>query len=167
MDGVTAGGPSRECAVYPASGRLGLNPDKKMRGAAAPVRGGKYPVFDQVSEETLMINGTIIGRVGQEPELRISRTGKKVAVFSLAINNRFTDETTWFKVEAWNGLGEQVIMPFVNKGDQIAVTIQNITLETWQHTETGEARGIILVTADEVELLNNRRGDAVDNTPEF
>jgi single-strand DNA-binding protein len=113
-----------------------------------------------------MINGTIIGRVGQEPELRTSRTGKKVAVFSLAINNRRNDATTWFKVEAWNGLGEQVIMPYVHKGDQIAVTIQNMTLETWNHTETGEARGIIVVTADEVELLDKRRDEA-DNTPEF
>lgn len=114
-----------------------------------------------------MINGTLIGRVGQDPELRISRTGKKVAVFNLAINNRRNETTTWFKVEAWNGLGEQVIMPFVKKGDQIAVTIQNMTLETWKHTETGEARGIIVVTAAEVELLDNRRDAAVDNTPEF
>ena len=36
-----------------------------------------------------MINGTIIGRVGQEPELRTTvALARKVAVFSLAINNR-------------------------------------------------------------------------------
>ena len=113
-----------------------------------------------------MINGTIIGRVGQAPELRTTRSGKKVAVFSVAVNNRRTDATTWFKIEAWNGLGEQVIMPYVEKGDRIAVTIQDMSLETWKHSETGDARGVIVVTAAEVELLQDRR-DATSDAPEF
>lgn len=109
-----------------------------------------------------MINGMMIGNVGQNPELRQTPTGKKVAVFSLAINNRYTGRTTWYKIEAWNGLGEKVVMPYVKKGDQIAVTIQDMRLETWNHKETGDARGVIVVTADQIQLLSNRR-DANDS----
>jgi len=100
-----------------------------------------------------MINGTLIGHVGNQPELRTTPNGKKVAVFSLAINNRRRDTTTWFKIEAWNGLGEKVVMPYVKKGDPVAVTIQDLTLETWNAKEGGEARGMMVVTADEIELL--------------
>jgi single-strand DNA-binding protein len=104
-----------------------------------------------------MINGTLIGNVGQTPELRTTPTGKKVAVFSMALNNRYTQRTTWYKIEAWNGLGEKVVMPYVKKGDQIAVTIQDMRLETWKHKQSGDARGVIVVTADQIQLLSNRR----------
>ena len=106
-----------------------------------------------------MINGTLIGNIGQDPELRTTRTGKKVAVFNVALNNRYTQRTTWYKIEAWNGLGEQVVMPYVKKGDQIAITIQDVRLETWKHRQSGDARGIIVVTADQIQLLSNRRDD--------
>jgi single stranded DNA-binding protein len=104
-----------------------------------------------------MINGTLIGHVGGSPELRETRTGKKVAVLNIALNNRYTGETTWYKVEAWNGLGEKVVMPYVKKGHQIAVTIRDLRLETWNAKESGEARGMMVVTADQIELLSNGR----------
>jgi single-strand DNA-binding protein len=109
-----------------------------------------------------MINGTIIGNVGNQPELRDTPNGHKVAVFSLAVNNRRRNTTTWFKIEAWNGLGEKVVMPYVQKGDPVAVTIQDVNLETWNAKEDGEARGIMVVTADKIELLG---GSSDEETP--
>ncbi|MEO1666688.1 MAG: single-stranded DNA-binding protein [Chloroflexota bacterium] len=107
-----------------------------------------------------MINGTIIGNVGDNPELRETPNGNTVAVFSVAVNNRRRNTTTWFRIEAWNGLGKQVVMPHVRKGDPIAVTIQDLRLETWNSREDGSARGQMVITANGVELLGGSKDNA-------
>lgn len=55
----------------------------------------------------------LVGRVGQEPELRYTEQGVPVANFSVATNNGWTDgngqkiqETTWFNVSVWRGTAE-------------------------------------------------------------
>jgi single-strand DNA-binding protein len=55
----------------------------------------------------------IIGRVGRDPELRYSPTGRPVVSFSVATVRDWTDangerreETEWFNVVAWGHLAE-------------------------------------------------------------
>ncbi len=50
----------------------------------------------------------LIGRLGRDPEIRFTPTGKKVATFSLAVDRRWKSsdgalkqDTDWFNVEAW------------------------------------------------------------------
>ena len=57
---------------------------------------------------------TIIGNVGNEPEMRFTPNGKPVTSFSVATNWVYTSpegerrqETEWFNVVAWNRLAEQ------------------------------------------------------------
>ncbi len=56
----------------------------------------------------------ILGRLGQDPEMRYTATGKAVTNISVAVDRKWKDgenwktETTWFKVCFWGALGERV-----------------------------------------------------------
>lgn len=70
----------------------------------------------------------LIGRVGNEPELRFTPTGKKVVHFNLATNRSWKtaegekkEEATWHRCEAWQGLAETIHV-YVSKGRRLHVT---------------------------------------------
>jgi single stranded DNA-binding protein len=69
---------------------------------------------------------TIIGRVGQEPRaVSFADTGNKVVKFSLGVteysSKKEEEQTLWFDVDAWNGLGERV-MQTITKGREVLLT---------------------------------------------
>ena len=71
---------------------------------------------------------TVIGRLGGDPELRFTQSGKSIASFSMVTSksSQRTDgtwdesETTWYRVEAWESLGENVV-ECLRKGDAVIV----------------------------------------------
>ena len=70
---------------------------------------------------------TVIGRVGQDPEMK-DINGTKLAKLSLAETERYKDKngerkenTTWFNLEVWGPLAG-VFESYVKKGTGIAVT---------------------------------------------
>ena len=55
---------------------------------------------------------TIVGNLGDDPEMRYLDDGTAVTTFSVATNRRWTDaegekreETTWFRVTTWRKQG--------------------------------------------------------------
>ncbi len=69
----------------------------------------------------------LIGRVGQDLELKETKNGKKFLNFSLATNEFYKNakgervkETTWHKIVAWNKPAE-LLTELVEKGNQILV----------------------------------------------
>ena len=64
----------------------------------------------------------IIGRVGKDPEMRYTPTGKAVTNFSVATSNKYGDkeETTWFRVVTWQKQAE-VCNQYVKKGMLVMV----------------------------------------------
>ena len=69
----------------------------------------------------------LIGNVGNEPEIRTTGGGKRVAKFSVATNRSFTDrngqqqeKTEWHRCTAWDRIAE-IIEQYVHKGDRIYV----------------------------------------------
>ena len=69
----------------------------------------------------------LIGNVGQDPEIRATRSGKRVANVSLATNRTWTDEggqrqekVEWHRL-AFFGAVVDVIERFVKKGDRLYV----------------------------------------------
>ena len=66
----------------------------------------------------------LVGNVGRDPELRETKTGKKVAHFSLATNRRVKDgdeeRTEWHRLTLWNSLA-QLAEDYVRTGDRIYV----------------------------------------------
>lgn len=66
---------------------------------------------------------TIMGNLGEDPELRYTQSGKAVANFSVAVNEGTREEpkATWFRVVAWDKTAE-VCAEYLNKGSQCLVS---------------------------------------------
>ena len=69
----------------------------------------------------------IIGNLGRDPEIKTIPSGQKVASFSLACSEKYTDKngqkvekTEWINCKAWGKLAE-IIEAYVKKGSQIYV----------------------------------------------
>ena len=69
----------------------------------------------------------LIGNVGNEPEIRTTGGGTKVAKFSLATNRQWTDrsgqkqeKTEWHRCTAWDRTAD-IIEQYVHKGDRLYV----------------------------------------------
>lgn len=100
----------------------------------------------------------LIGRVGQDPEILNLETGKKLAKFSIATNDNYTnakgekvEHTDWHNVVAW-GKTAGIIEQFVNKGKEIAVE-GKLTTRSWEDKE-GQKRYITEVVCSELLLLS-------------
>lgn len=64
----------------------------------------------------------IIGNLGRDPEMRYTADGKAVTSFSVATSRKYKDqdETTWFRVTAWDKLGENANQ-YLRKGSKVFV----------------------------------------------
>jgi single-strand DNA-binding protein len=70
---------------------------------------------------------TIVGNLGNDPEMRYTPSGVAVTRFSVATNRRWTgadgnqaEETVWFRVSAWRQLAE-TCNQYLSKGRQVLV----------------------------------------------
>jgi single-strand DNA-binding protein len=93
----------------------------------------------------------ISGRLGTDPELRFSPSGKPFAEFRLASSRYWTspdgqkqEETTWFSVRIYGDHAADVATAF-HKGDPILVT-GRVSLEQWTGKD-GTPRATIRITS--------------------
>jgi single-strand DNA-binding protein len=71
---------------------------------------------------------TVVGRIGQEPELRTTAKGQEVLNFSIATNERrraadgtWSDgPTSWFRIAAWGTLARNAQLSF-HRGQRVVV----------------------------------------------
>jgi single-strand DNA-binding protein len=71
---------------------------------------------------------SLMGRLGKDPEIRETKTGEKVATFSIATSEKWKDKTTgeakerteWHNVVAWAGLAG-VAERFLKKGARVLI----------------------------------------------
>lgn len=63
---------------------------------------------------------TIIGRLGQDPQLRMTHAGAKVSNFNVAINERIglKERTTWVRLACFERLAE-LCQQYLKKGSPI------------------------------------------------
>lgn len=85
----------------------------------------------------------LLGRVGQEPEIRASKTGDKCANISLATSESWKDKagqkqerTEWHKIVIWGNLAE-IAEKFVKKGSQIYIE-GKLQTRKWQDKDGNE-----------------------------
>ena len=110
---------------------------------------------------------TIIGNVGNEPEMRFTPNGKPVTSFSVATNWLYTSsegerrqETEWFNVVAWNRLAEQCNQ-FLVKGRLVYVE-GRIHTRNWEGQD-GQQHSRIEVISSRVIFLERRGTTAVSD----
>lgn len=114
----------------------------------------------------------LLGRVGQDPELKNLPSGGSVATLSLATSERYTnkqgekvEDTTWHRLEVWGKLAE-VFSQHVKKGNQLYVEGQ-IKVDKYQDKE-GNSREISKVRVTTFSFVggNNQPTAQENNVPQ-
>ena len=102
----------------------------------------------------------LVGRVGQDPEVRHLENGNQVANFSLATNEYYknrngerVNDTDWHNIVAWGKIAEIVEM-FVTKGTPLYV-VGKLKTRSWE-SDNGK-RYITEVIINELEMLGSKK----------
>ncbi len=116
----------------------------------------------------------IIGRLGRDPEMRYTPSGRPVTTFSVATSRTWNTsegekrtETEWFNVVAWGSLAE-ICTQYLTKGMQVYVE-GRLQTRHWDDPE-GNKHSSTEIVANEMIMLGERReGDLaseIDTTEE-
>lgn len=97
---------------------------------------------------------TLIGRLTKDPELKATQSGKKLTVFTLAVQKNYKKDVEnnvdFLPCVAWEGTAE-TIAKYVKKGHRIGIEGR---LETSRHeTEEGKKYTNYFVTVTEFDFL--------------
>ena len=102
----------------------------------------------------------LIGRIGQSPEVKHLESGKTVANFSLATNERYknnkgelVENTEWHNLVAW-GKTAEIIEKYVEKGSEIAIE-GKLTNRSWKDKE-GNKKYATEVLVNELLLMGGK-----------
>lgn len=96
-----------------------------------------------------MINATVTGNLGRDPELKDTKTGKKMASFSVASTTKRDGrdpETTWIDVVCFDEVAEGAAGSF-KKGMKVLMSGQ-LSLETYERKDGTEGTALRMVAND-------------------
>ena len=101
----------------------------------------------------------LIGRLGQDPDIKTLDSGKKVAHFTMATNENFksadgtkTEETTWHSIVAWNGLAE-LASKYLKKGREVCIE-GRISYRSYTD-KSGLPKSVTEIVASDLVLLSS------------
>lgn len=110
----------------------------------------------------------LIGNLGQDPEVRSTAGGNRVATFSLATSRTWNDaagskqeKTEWHRCVVWNSKASQladIVERYVKKGDKIYVE-GRVEYRQWQDKD-GQTRYSTEINVRELIMLGSPRGGA-------
>lgn len=103
----------------------------------------------------------IIGRIGQDLEVKKTRDGKSVLEFSLADKEK--DNTTWINCQAWESVAE-TIAKYSLKGDMIFIAGK---LKHIKYEVNGETKNKSFVQVKEFQFLPNKRERAEEKVHQY
>jgi len=102
----------------------------------------------------------IIGRLGRDPEMRYTPSGRPVTSFSVATLRAWNspdgerrEETDWFNVVAWGSLAE-ICKQYLTKGQQVYLE-GRLQTRRWEDQE-GRKHYATEVVANEMIMLGER-----------
>ena len=93
----------------------------------------------------------LIGNLCGDPVSRATQSGKTVAQFTIAVNRRDKGEVDFFRISAWDKLGDNCAKWLI-KGKKVAV-VGSISATAYIGQD-GKARASLEVTAQDVEFLS-------------
>ncbi len=101
----------------------------------------------------------IVGRVGQDAEIKYFESGKSRATFSVAVNRwdakTKSEVADWYNIDVWDRLAE-FAGEYIKKGSMVIVegSIQN---SRWTDKATGEERERFLINASNIRFAGGKR----------
>ena len=103
----------------------------------------------------------IIGRVGRDPEMRYTPSGRPVTTFSVGTSRSWNTadgerrtETEWFNVVVWSNLAE-ICKQYLCK-DRLVYIEGRLQTRHWEDQE-GHKRSATEIVANEMIMLEDRR----------
>jgi single-strand DNA-binding protein len=103
----------------------------------------------------------IIGRLGRDPEMRYTPSGRPVTTFTVATSRTWNTsdgerrvETEWFNIVAWGNLAE-ICKQYLNKGHQVYIE-GRLQSRNWDDPE-GNKHTSVEIVANEMIMLSERR----------
>src|SRR5574344_1223622 len=107
-----------------------------------------------------MNSAVIVGRAGQDPEVKYFESGKVKTNFSLAVNRwdgkTKAEVTDWFSVDVWDKQAE-FAGEYIKKGRLVAVD-GRITENKWTDA-SGTEKSRFIIIANNVRLLGSKRDE--------
>lgn len=107
---------------------------------------------------------TLIGNLGNDPEVRSTTGGNRVATFSLATSRTWNDQsgskqekTEWHRCVVWNTKGSQladIVEKYVKKGDKLYVE-GRIEYRQWQDKD-GQTRYSTEINVRELIMIGGK-----------
>ena len=111
----------------------------------------------------------LIGRLGHDPEMRYTPSGKPLTKFRMASDRSWTtsdgekkSETEWFNVVAWGKLAE-ICNQYLKKGKQVYIE-GRLHTRRWQD-DKGINHSSVEIIAQEMIMLDGRPGDSMIEEP--
>jgi single-strand DNA-binding protein len=102
----------------------------------------------------------LTGRLGQDPEVRYTQSGKAVASFNLAVNRPVAKgahpETDWVPIVAWEKLAE-TCGNNLKKGQKVMIE-GRLQIRSYE-TNDGQKRRVAEVVAQSMEYLERKQTD--------
>jgi single-strand DNA-binding protein len=109
----------------------------------------------------------LIGRLGQDPELKYTPSGQPVCTFSLATTEAWSDKngqkqerTEWHRIVVWGKLGE-LCNQYLTKGRQCFVE-GRLQTRSWDGKD-GQKRYTTEITANTVQFLGSGQGKSAED----
>lgn len=102
----------------------------------------------------------LLGRLGQDPELRYTPSGVPVCNLSVATSESFMDKngqkqesTEWHKIVIWNKLAENC-GKYLTKGRQVYLE-GKLATRSWDDKESGQKKYITEIVAQTVQFISD------------
>lgn len=109
----------------------------------------------------------IIGRLGQDPEKRVTQGGKSVATLSVATTENYKDQqgnrqekTEWHRVVLWDKLAD-LAEQYLKKGSQVYIE-GSLKTEEWTDKD-GNKRQTTKIAAQTMQFLDSQSSNGQAN----
>lgn len=103
----------------------------------------------------------LIGRLGQDPEVRTLTSGKKLTTFSVATSDSYRnsegekiEDTQWHNIVAWGKVGE-IAGEYLAKGQEVALE-GKLTHRSYENAE-GEKRYVTEINLNELLMIGSKK----------
>ncbi len=113
----------------------------------------------------------LLGRLGQDPEIRYTQNGSSVCQFSLATSENWKDrngekqeKTEWHRVVVWGKIGE-LCNQYLSKGRQVYLE-GKLQTRQWED-KSGNKRYTTEVNASSVQFIGGNSQDTSDSKPQM
>lgn len=110
----------------------------------------------------------LIGRLGQDPEIRYTASGTAVSNMSVATNHsikrddKWEEQTEWHRVIAW-GRTAEVCGEYLRKGSQVYIS-GRLQTRSWEDKE-GVKRWATEIVVQDVIFLSDNQGQKSNRPP--